>query len=194
MARLFIAIETPPGVAAELLRTLPSTRGIRTVPAEQIHLTLHFLGERDDEMAARIEDVLASVRAEPMTLTVAGAGRFRGSQGSVLWAGLCATPALPMPPEPPDLPDPLHVLYEEIGRALESLGITPERRRFHPHLTLARCRPGVPEAVLREWLSGHRALPPRAWQAVRFVLYESHLDHRGARHECRRVYTLAAPE
>ncbi len=197
MARLFVAIETPPGMAAQWLRTLPAVRGIRPVPAEQVHLTLHFLGERDEPMATRIETALSAVQAPSFMLTVDGVGRFRGGQGCVLWVGLSAAPlaeaTMPATPNAPGLAaaDPLQALHADIGNALQTIGIAPERRRFHPHLTLARCRPGVPEAVLREWLSTHRVLPAHAWRAARFVLYESQLGPHGALHTCRRAYPLA---
>jgi 2'-5' RNA ligase len=179
MARLFIAVELPAALAEDLLRVVPAQRGIRPTAAAQLHLTLRFLGEQDEAAAARIDDALRQVIALPMSLQVRGVGRFRSRQGAILWAGL-------------EESVPLMVLFDAIGAALESVGIPPEGRRFWPHLTLARCRPEVPERVLRDWLSAHRDLSSSPWFVARFVLFESFLDRTGARHEVRAIYPLAS--
>ncbi len=157
MPRLFIAIDTPPAVAASLLHTLPVHRGVRPVPAAQLHLTLRFLGDQDEDSAARIGKALAAIQAPPLTMQVQGVGRFRGGQGAVLWAGLAHD-------------DRLTALFDAIEAALADIGIARERRRFHPHLTVARCRPGLPEAVMRDWLAAQHDLDLPAWTAERFVL------------------------
>ena len=179
MPRLFIAIATPPAVAAGLLHTLPVHRGVRPVPAGQLHLTLRFLGDQDEDSAARIGKALEGIRAPLLTMQVQGVGRFRGGQGAVLWAGLAHD-------------DRLTALFDAIEAALADIGIARERRRFHPHLTVARCRPGLPEAVMRDWLAAQHDLTLPAWTAERFVLFESFLSPDGARHEPRAGYPLAA--
>ena len=178
MARLFISVETPSAQAEALLRRVPAQRGIRPTAAAQLHLTLRFLGEQDEEAAARIDLALRKVTVPSMSLQVRGVGRFRGRQGVILWAGLEESAAL-------------QALCDAIGAALESVGIAPEGRRFWPHLTLARCRPEVPEHVLRDWLSTHRELSLPPWAVDRFILFESFLDRRGARHAERATYPLA---
>ncbi len=177
MPRLFVAIDTPANVAQGLLRTLPAQRGIRATPATQLHLTLRFLGEQDDATTARIVQVLRSVEMEAMSLQVHGVGRFRGRQGAILWAGLTESP-------------PLLALADTLGKVLEREGIAPEHRRFWPHLTLARCRPGVPESVLREWIESRRTLTSPKWQVDRFALLESFLHAEGAKHVVREFYML----
>jgi len=179
VARLFVAIQPPAASVADLLRIVPAQHGIRPTMAAQLHLTLRFLGEQDDATAARIERVLSEVTAPPVVLQVKGVGRFRGHQGAILWAGLEASA-------------PMQALVDAITAALEREGIPPERRRFWPHLTLARCRPEVPEHVLRDWLAARRALSLPACTIDRFVLFESVLDRQGARHVARAAYPLAA--
>jgi 2'-5' RNA ligase len=179
LARLFIAIDTPPAVAAGLLHTLPVHRGVRPVPPGQLHLTLRFLGDQDEDCAARIGKALEAMQAPPLTMQVQGVGRFRGGQGAVLWAGLAHD-------------DHLTALFDDIEAALADVGIARERRRFHPHLTVARCRPGLPEAVLRDWRAAQHDLTLPAWTADRFVLFESFLSPEGARHVPRAAYPLAA--
>jgi len=180
MARLFVAVEVAPEVVAQLQRAVPASRGIRAVPAEQAHLTLRFLGECDAGQCERIEAALSGVRAAPFALQVQGAGRFRGRQGCVLWAGLAPVPALDS-------------LYDTVSAALREAGIAPERRPFHPHLTVARCRPFVPEAVIRDWLAAWRTLSSMPWQVDWFLLFESFLSPEGASHLIRHAWPLAMP-
>jgi 2'-5' RNA ligase len=181
MTRLFIALETPSEVTARLLLTVPSGGGIRPVPAEQVHLTLRFLGECDDALCARVAQALTGVQAPAFAMAVEGAGRFRGGQGCVLWAGIAANPAL-------------DALYANIGQALDGAGIAPERRRFHPHLTVARCRPSVPEGAVRDWLAAQRELSTPPWQVDRFILFESRLGPRGAQHLVSQAVPLITPD
>lgn len=180
MPRLFVAIDTPAALADTLLQTLPAQRDIRPTPAAQLHCTLRFLGECDETLAVGIAEALQGVAIPPMALQVQGVGRFRGRQGAILWAGLAESP-------------PLAALFASIGVALETVGIAPERRRFWPHLTLARCRAGVPEPLLRDWLAAHRTLTLPPWQPGGFVLYESFLSRDGARHVARATYRPVSP-
>lgn len=177
MARLFIAIETRLAVAASLLATLPAQRGIRPVPPGQLHLTLRFLGEQEDAAAPRIAQVLERVAPRAVSLAVQGTGRFRGKQGAILWAGLAPN-------------EPLQRLYEDVQTVLASVGIAPDTRQFRPHLTLARCGPAVPEAVLRDWLARTHALSVPPWKVDRLVLFESQLGPHGAHHMVRTSYSL----
>ncbi|WER49524.1 RNA 2',3'-cyclic phosphodiesterase [Cupriavidus sp. WKF15] len=181
MARLFIAVETPPPVAAHLVGLVPAASGIRPTPVAQVHLTLRFLGECEAGQTERITAALGTVHAADFSMRVAGAGRFRGQQGSVLWAGLAPCPAL-------------DALYAAMTDALQTAGIAPERRQFRAHLTLARCRPTVPDAMLRDWVAAHRELAVPSWQARRFVLFESRLDRHGATHAAIGAWPLTAPD
>lgn len=181
MPRLFIAIDTPAELADELLRILPAHHDIRPTPAAQLHLTLRFLGERDELAAAGIAGALRSVLMPSLALQVHGVGRFRGRQGAILWAGLAASPALV-------------ALSDAINTVLEAEGIAPEHRRFWPHLTLARCRPGTPEPLLRDWLAAFHGLTLPSWNIAGFVLYESFLGREGARHVARDTYRLVTPD
>lgn len=183
MPRLFFAVEVPPEQAARLLSTLPATSGLRPVPAGQVHLTLQFLGECGVP-EAQLNAALDGLAVPAFTLQAAGTGRFRSGLGAVLWAGLAPGPGL----------DALRALHAEVGQALaQAAGIEPERRRYHPHLTLARCRPNVPEAVLRAWLDAQRMLASEPWPVQRLVLFESRLGPQGAQHLVRQAWPLARP-
>lgn len=196
MARLFVAIEIPQPLALALLARVPRVAGIRPAALNQIHLTLHFLGEQEDTAAARIEQALETVSGVPFALTVKEAGCFRSRGNSVLWAGVAPNAAL----------DGLHAGVEY---ALAGMGgghddkstagpdsaSRPRARshpRFHPHITLARCMPAVPDTVLQAWRGSHDGMVCEPFHVDRFILYQSHLHSGGAQHVCRRAYALNA--
>jgi 2'-5' RNA ligase len=197
MARLFVAIEIPQPLALALLARVPRVAGIRPAALDQIHLTLHFLGEQEDATAARIEQALETVSCAPFALTVKEAGCFRSRGKSVLWAGVAPSAAL----------DGLHVGVEcalagmgsghDEGTAAPDSASRPRPRfhpHFHPHITLARCTPAVPDAVLQAWRGSHGGMVCEPFHVDRFILYQSHLHPGGAQHVCRHAYALNAME
>lgn len=180
MPRLFVALETPPALAASLLARLPRERGVRPAPVAQVHLTLRFVGEVAEEQAVAIDDALGAIAAVAVPVQVAGVGRF-GRRGGILWAGVAPS-------------EPLLALHGTIALALRDAGVEPEARPFHPHLTLARCAPHAPEALLRDWVAAQRELACIPYLARRFVLFESRLQRQGAEHRCRRAFALREPD
>ncbi|MDF3884934.1 RNA 2',3'-cyclic phosphodiesterase [Cupriavidus basilensis] len=197
MARLFVAIEIPQALASALLARVPRVAGIRPATLDQIHLTLHFLGEQDEAAAMRIEQALGTVSCAAFALTVKEAGYFRGRRASVLWAGLESNAAL-------------DDLYAGVERALAGNGIgmgighdednalpdsgSRPQARFHPHITLARCAPAVAHTTLQAWRGSQSGLVCEPFHVDRFILYQSHLLPGGAQHVCRRAYALNASE
>jgi len=153
--RLFVAIELPDAIGEALeapLRSLdPLDAVVRRSPRTGIHLTLAFLGMVDP---ARVPEIAVRLRAAtsgaaPFTVEVGGAGMFPSvSRPQVLWVGVGG--------------DDRSRLLELAGRVAEQLrqaGFEPEKRAFHPHLTVGRVRrpPRPPEQqVLREWLAQWR--------------------------------------
>jgi 2'-5' RNA ligase len=132
--RCFLAIELPEAVRQGLAqlqdRLGPQVGGVAWTRSEQIHLTLKFLGEVPDADVPKAIEAATAVagRYGPFELTVAGAGCFPPSgQARVLWV------AIQPPPE-------LLACQQECEQAFESLGIPPENRSFHPHLTLGRVK------------------------------------------------------
>jgi 2'-5' RNA ligase len=58
----------------------------------------------------------------------------------------------------------------------------PERRAFHPHLTLARWNGAEPAAII-PWLERHARLSGPSWRVDRLTLFESRLNKAGANYE-----------
>ena len=111
------------------------------MPPENHHLTLRFIGETPKHRAEEIDTALAALRAPGFPLTLAGVGCFaKGGSAVSLWAGVERNPALDH-------------LQSKIETALQRAGLDPERRRFTPHVTLARLdnvpRPSSPPSCRR---------------------------------------------
>jgi 2'-5' RNA ligase len=133
MVRAFIAI-TPP---ATLQQTVTEVREAfqrsnlpwRWVTAENIHLTLKFLGNVPAERVTAIAQAMEyAAHGQPaFPLRARSLGCFpHASRPRVLWIGL------------DDPSQALGSLYERLTTACIPLGFPAEDRPFHPHLTLAR--------------------------------------------------------
>ena len=72
MPRLFIAIDLPPAHRDRIRSICFGLPGTRWTPAEQIHLTLRFIGEVDGNLFRQITDTLAGIKTEPLTLKIKG--------------------------------------------------------------------------------------------------------------------------
>lgn len=183
--RLFVAIELPSELRrrlgdslAELRTSLPRARWVR---AENLHLTLAFLGETPESEVPEIGRVLAEVfGGRPgFRLELESPGHFpeRG-RARVAWIGFGDSAALS------DLERELRqALEEELGRA-------PEQRAFHPHLTVARCSPPWPAAAAATWRAAAVDGLGEGLAVRRGVLVESRLGAGGARYSIVHSYPL----
>ncbi len=166
--RLFVALDLPFALRQQL--ALLAGRGIpgaRWVPAENYHLTLRFIGEIQAWQAEEIDHALAGLRAPGFALTLAGVGTFsKGGRSTQLWAGVERCP-------------PLDHLRAKIETTLQRAGLPPERRRFAPHVTLARLD-NAPEAKLAAFLQGHNLFRADPVPVAHFTLFSSLLGKEQA--------------
>ena len=139
--RLFVALEIPSAVRQNLATLLAFMRSItkepRWVRAENLHVTLKFLGDTPEGKIDAIRSALSEIRSDnPVALDFRGLGFFPNEKHPrVFWAGMEASPNL-------------KTLAGDIEGGMEKLGIPREKREFSPHLTLARFeRPRLPEAL-----------------------------------------------
>jgi 2'-5' RNA ligase len=131
--RSFVAVlldePTRTAVSALIDHLRPLSRAVGWVPAQNLHLTLKFLGNQSPE---RLEEVTEALRAAaagqpPFTVTFHGVGAFPGiERPRILWVGLAhgAVEA--------------RTLQERVEQALEQRGVPREGRPWHPHLTVGR--------------------------------------------------------
>lgn len=163
MIRLFVALALPTSLRQSLAALSGGLPGARWTPPENLHLTLRFIGEVDEITADDIDENLRCVRAAAFLLEIGGLGTFgAGRRGYHLWVGAKRSPAL------------MH-LQEKIESAVVRADGTAERRRFQPHITLARLK-GPPLGRLQDFIAGHN-LFRAAFPVSNFTLFSSHLGH-----------------
>ncbi|MBL8154271.1 MAG: RNA 2',3'-cyclic phosphodiesterase [Anaerolineae bacterium] len=167
MPRLFVAIDLPDPVKDDLTELCYGIRGVRWVKREQLHLTLRFIGDVEDDLLDTLSDALGQVRAAPFSFQLQGVGQFppRGAP-RIIWTGVKA---------PPDLKR----LHGQIESVLQPLGIDPEDRPFSPHITLARLKEAPASESLRQFFGRHVHFKSAPIPVSRFVLYSSLLAPEG---------------
>jgi 2'-5' RNA ligase len=161
MIRLFVGLDLPTELRERLAAVGIGLPGVHWVPEDNLHLTLRFIGEVHQDVAYDLHDALLTVRGAPMELAVAGLGVFEtGRKPHTLYASVGKS-------------DPLARLQGKIETALVRAGQEPERRKFTPHITLAKLR-DTPAPRLQPFLAAH-ALLHEAWTAEHFTLFSSQL-------------------
>jgi 2'-5' RNA ligase len=169
MHRLFVAIRPPEEVRDLLIDAMDDSPALRWVGDDNLHLTLRFIGEVERPLANDLADSLGRVRFQPFILRALGVGKFEQKNGGALWAGV----------EPRQ---PVAELAARVERACVRAGVEPERRAFHPHITLARWNRRNAEAV-EFFLRRNAALASEPFEVTSFTLFESHLSRHGAHYE-----------
>ncbi len=165
--RLFVALDLPWPSKQRLGMLAGGIPGARWVSPENYHLTLRFIGEVPKHRAEEIDEALLALRARPFTLSMGGIGTFaKGGRAVSLWAGVERNPALDH-------------LQNKIETALQRVGAEPERRRFAPHVTLARLD-NVPEAKLAGFIQSHNLFRAEPVAVEHFTLFSSRLGKEQA--------------
>lgn len=176
MHRLFVAIRPPEAIREALLDLMEGVPDLRWQQDEQLHLTLRFVGEVERPVAEDLAAELERIRFDRFEMALDGVGKFEKHRHGALWAGVAPR-------------DQLKALNAKVERACQSAGLEPERRAYHPHITLARWK-GRPPGLDR-FLEQHAALSSPSWEASEFILYESRLGHDGAHYEPVEVFALS---
>jgi 2'-5' RNA ligase len=158
--RLFVALELPWEIKQRLGVLAGGIPGARWVKPENYHVTLRFIGETPKHQAEEIDAALASLRAPGFPLVIAGIGTFhKGGRAIAIWAGVERNPQLDR-------------LQSKIETALQRTGLEPERRRFAPHVTLARLD-NVPETKVAAFVQAHNLFRAEPVAMEHFTLFSS---------------------
>jgi 2'-5' RNA ligase len=177
MHRLFVAIRPAEPIRDLLLDAMDDSADFRWQDDKQLHLTLRFVGEVERPVANDLVDALARISSPPLELHIAGVGRFEQRNSGALWAGV--EPKLPVA-----------ALAAKVERVCQSVGLEPERRAFHPHITLARWK-GRRAREVRGYLERTGGLSSAPFTVDAFALFESRLSRHGAHYEEVASYPLA---
>ncbi len=180
MPRLFTALEIPDPVAEILARHQSGLRGARWIERGDLHVTLRFLGDVDEDVAEATHAGLVEARPRPpLAVTLTGLDAFGGDKPRAIIAAVA--------------PDPgLLDLQEEHERIARAAGAEPERRKFTPHVTLARLsrrEAGAPEVA--DYLARAGLFPALSFTATRVVLFSARESRGGGPYVVEAAYPLS---
>lgn len=177
MIRLFIAIDIPEDIRILICSMGGSIPGARTVPAEQLHLTLKFIGDTELSMVDEIIGSLHEIHHPPITFGLKKIGHFppRGKP-RILWAGI--TPS-----------QEIIRLRNTIEYRLSVIGVEKETRKYSPHITLARLK-NSPIRRVTDFLAGNSLFETPQFTVNSFQLYSSKLTAKGAIHTVEESFTF----
>lgn len=145
--RAFIAIDLPVEARTALtdfqnrLKAIVPPNTVRWTGPQNIHLTLHFLGNIAANEVVKVIEVLESRSAAypPFSLTLAGLGCFPNlRRPRIVWVGVEGDTAS------------LVGLHHDVGQQLKVIDFRPEARPYSPHLTLGRVNKGIPARRLQQ--------------------------------------------
>jgi 2'-5' RNA ligase len=82
------------------------------------------------------------------------------------------------------------MLHDKIDRVLQTVGVDPDRRKFAPHVTLARLK-NSPEHRVAEFLTHHSLFVAPAFDVEEFVLYSTIRSPAGSKYRVEKRYPVA---
>ena len=179
MPRLFVALPVPDEIATELMALQSGVPDARWVPAENFHVTLCFAGEVQGGAMRDLEEELADVAGPPFSIEIAGVEQFSsGRQPRVLAAMV-------------ERNDRLEWLQQKVSTVARNCGIGIERRKFRPHVTLARFPSGAEAGHhIAQFMASHGIFRAGPWVADHFALYSSRTGRNGSIYTEEAAYGL----
>ena len=163
--RTFIGIPIPPAIGSNLVtlkRRAKAPESWNWTREDDLHITLKFLGSLTPAQLHYLGSHLSAIRASPVEISLTRPNFF--DRVGVLLVDVAPT-------------EPLLALQSAVEQASTMIGVAPEARPFHPHITIARSprrRPIPPHRDLIESLDALcRKLPTRDFTAPEFVLFQS---------------------
>ena len=168
--RLFFAL-WPDEVLRERLhdsaKAIPVEPPARRVPPGNLHLTLHFIGNVYFDQLACLQQQARLIETDAFEFNIDSRGYF--SKPRVAWLG-CSEP-------PPALVD----LHRQLGQGLRHCDYQPEKRRYNPHVTVARKIESLPELQSFEAIS---------WKVENFALVEVCQTASGVQYRVKETFPL----
>lgn len=177
MPRLFTGLEIPADIGLTLSGYRGGLPGARWVDPDNYHITLRFIGDIDERTAEDVFSVLGGGRRrDAIAVTLDGLASFGGERPRAVFAR-----AAPV--------NGLAELQAEQERLVRRVGLPPERRKFTPHVTLARLRDASPIDVAG-YIATRGHFPRLTFAARRFVLFSARESTGGGPYVVEAAYPL----
>jgi RNA 2',3'-cyclic 3'-phosphodiesterase len=177
LSRLFIAMELSDkqrhevvNFQNELKHKLNSVRWVKT---EGLHLTLKFIGEIEDTNIDLIKKVIDNVTHsyQPFELNFSGCGVFPSAANArVIWVAVKSGGSI------------VTDLADKLDSELAGIGFKPEKRSYHPHLTIGRIRQPIDEKTIKDMIDAAEIFITSPTVIDGVTLFESKLTRQGAQY------------
>ncbi len=179
MPRLFVALPVPDEIAAELSALQAGVPDARWVQPENFHITLCFAGEVQGGAMRDFEEELSDAAGPKFTVALSGVEQFSsGRQPRALAAVVQKS-------------ERLEHLRQKVSTIARHCGIGIERRKFRPHVTLARFGNGAETGHhLAQFMASHAQFRAGPWVAEHFSLYSSRPGRNGSIYTEEAAYHL----
>jgi len=179
MPRLFIALPVPEEISAELVALQAGVPDARWVVPEHFHVTLCFAGEVHGHLMRDLEEELSDATGPKFTVQFAGVEQFSaGKQPKALVALV-------------ERSERLERLQQKVSTIVRRCGIEVERRKFRPHVTLARFGNGAETGHhIAQFMASHSTFRAGPWVAEHFSLYCSRQGRSGSIYTEEAMYHL----
>jgi len=179
MLRLFIALPLTHTVEQKLKQISSELRKyggkVKWVDPKNIHVTLRFLGDTDEELVENIRGELDRIasRYDIIETAIDRLGGFPNlTKPRVIWAGLSGEQEI----------EALTKLSSEVEISVRGIGFEPDNKRFRPHLTLSRVKALIGAGSLLAHLKDYQ-FEPVPLRLDRLVLFKSTLTPQGPIYE-----------
>ena len=178
MPRLFTGLEIPAAIGDELRLSRGGLPGARWIDPANYHITLRFIGDVDHATARDVFSVLGEMRSRaPIGVAIDELSTFGGARPRAILARVVPSPELSR-------------LQAEQERLLRRVGLSPEPRKFLPHVTLARLRDAAPGEVAG-FIAMRGRFPRLTFTAERFVLFSARDSVGGGPYLVEAAYPFA---
>ena len=181
MPRLFTGLQIPPDIADDIAQFRGGLPGARWMEPSDYHITLRFIGDVGLGLARDIDLELAGIEHVPLEIEIAGLDVFGGRKPRAIVAKVRADKQL-------------LALQDANEKVLRRAGCDAEKRKFLPHVTIARLRHIKPVAVA-DFLGARSIARNWRFDADEFVIFSSRDSTGGGPYQVEASYPLrvAAP-
>jgi 2'-5' RNA ligase len=178
MLRSFIAVDFPSEIIQKIeeiikfFKTQTPEKALKWVSTNNLHLTLKFLGEIPEGRLDQIKTILSEslINRSTFTIGIKGLGMYPNKRNPrVIWLGITNE-------------DSLIDLHKSLDQALQTADIEPEKRKYSPHLTIARVRRGTNQDTIKnigDTLSQFKVDSLGNIPVEEIILYQSELTPKG---------------
>nr|WP_279292474.1 RNA 2',3'-cyclic phosphodiesterase [Methylobacterium goesingense] len=175
---MFTGLEIPPEIGRALALKRGALPGSRWIEPSDYHITLRFLGDVEVEVAETLHERLIEARPRaPFAVTLDGLASFGGDKPRAILATVTPNP---------ELLD----LQSEQERLARQAGADPERRKFTPHVTLARLRREAGAEDVAAYLGERGLFTPLTFTAERVALFSARESKGGGPYVVEAAYPL----